>query len=384
MPNYKYNSVCDREIHTNNPRAFALHVASCPVCQKNLPPEVIEWIKPFMPPPKKTEEKTVEAVKGTEEKATETQEPQESQEPKEPKEPKEPQEPKEEEFANHPIIIKSEEGEGEPETIEPETHKEASDFDEKLKKSPAFIALVNSVKAVSQANREFAEKVNSDISELNSKVDALAEGFNRLPEIIGEAISKRSSIQENQVSTENMTESGSEVSEDASNTERDIPRFTKEEIAAAEAELERQKRELGMSSSRESPTETINPIIRSVRDTVREIRGVIDAWRGGGQAEQSSGERIEPTPKNMEELILKLLAKNLEYDPIKAFAEGAKFQAENFRDVTKLVTGKGLPGETNSDDTRRMIREAIREELRSIAEGRSSAEEESSGGEESL
>ncbi len=42
----KYNSACEKNLHTNQPHMFVLHVARCKTCQEKLPGELLETLEP--------------------------------------------------------------------------------------------------------------------------------------------------------------------------------------------------------------------------------------------------------------------------------------------------------------------------------------------------
>jgi len=329
---YKFISICEREkpIQTNNRRSFIRHVAFCPTCQEKLPseaknelePELSELIamsKPIKPPAKEPIMKLIpeEMEEGTKEgPKTEAELP-----------------PAEE-------VAKQEE------------KAQKAKFDGLVKDSPSFKDLAKSV-----------GDIKADVGKLGTELSGLSEqltsGLSSLGDTIMQKMTKRSEEEPEEVLEEPRTDEvppdgtppgrGAQPfgepgeipaamrkdykadktppskktlpSEEPSETKEPevvepaskkggLPDLdTPEQMEAMEAYLEQQKEKFGEKKGEEKLP--IKPWLKEVRENVREVRGIIDAIRGGGGGgDEGEGSKVATAGGDFENMLKMLKAVN--------------------------------------------------------------------------
>ena len=375
---FKYNSVCKKDVHTNNPYFFAKHVFSCPECQKGLPPDILEKIKSYMDKMKATKDNKQKSVKI----------PQKEKQAK-------PVKNVQKEIVKSAIPSKS------PEplkvsTPEPVPKINPEILNEVIQKIPVIARLAATVKVVSDNNQKFSTKVNNDVGKLSTEVGALKDGFTGLggaikiltqkmieqqtsPNVFGgekpatEEPDKNPEIMENKIpapQAEKISAPEVKKTPESQGTIASgggkLPDLSPQEAKEMETYLAQQKAKLGQGAGGPGsggPVGAINPIIGGVKDTVREIRGLIDAFSGrGGEA--------QAMPRTTEELATQVLLNTVKAagdkkDPIEYLVKGMELSNTNLGNTIKLLTGKNpITGEVkgggiSADDIRNIIREEI-------------------------
>lgn len=336
---YKYNSACDKNIKSNNAYTFAAHVENCPVCQKNLPSEVLKELEPYFKK-KLSEQRETSSLK--KEEATKS------------------------------------------ENLE-------SVLGEVLPKVPLFNQLKNAIKAVSDANKNFSNKVNDNISVLSTKIDALEMGFKEIANAV-EVLASRATNKQPEVPKESSLktpapnvqespkESSVEYKEEEVKETTEVPDLTNqeqlreletkysekkdklsaEEQREMEAYLAKQREKLGLAGEvRKEVSSPIDSTLSRVENIVMRIRNIVDAFRGRGEA--------PPLPKTPEDLATEVLLNTVKStmqrkDPVEYLVKGMELANTNLGNTIKLLTGRNPIAESNnvSEDT---IRKLIREEM---------------------
>jgi len=375
---FKYNSVCKKDVHTNNPYFFAKHVFSCPECQKGLPPDILEKIKPYMDKMKATKDNKQKSVKiPQKEKQAKPVKNVQKEVVKSTPPPKSPE----------PLKVS---------TPEPNPKNNPELLNEAIKKTPVFGVLASAIKMVSENNQKFSTKVNNDVGKLSTEVGALKDGFTGLGEAIKILTQKMIEQQTSpnvftgeKTAAEEPDKKAEPVADEtpAPQTEKTpapevkktpesqgtmvsgggkLPDLSPQEAKEMDAYLAQQKAKLGQGAGGPGsggPVGAINPIIGGVKDTVREIRGLIDAFSGrGGEA--------QAMPRTTEELATQVLLNTVKAagdkkDPIEYLVKGMELSNTNLGNTIKLLTGKNpITGEVKGggisvDDIRNIIREEI-------------------------
>jgi len=354
---YKYNCACDSKIHTNNPHVFRVHVARCPICQEKLPKEILDSLQPGL-------NEMIEDIK------------------------KNTSLPKSDKTKKKEPVQKVATHKTDSPAIKEEIKDKETELDKVVRNLPSIQGLGKTVLSLKQDVGRLSSKIDNQLRGVDEELKSLGEVIGAL--VSAKAVKSSADIppsepipsdntplpdtredvkvppeagREQQEINEEVKKESTERTETLSSKSQAPPLRSKEEVLALEEYLQQQKQNLGMTEEIfKEPKEEGKSFIPggdTIKQTVSEIREIIDAFRG----RRNEGPSL---PRTTEELASQVLIDTVKAaankkDPVEYLVQGMKAQGESFTNAVKLITqitGKGSVS-PSLDDIRKLIREEI-------------------------